>query len=87
MMLSATGLPALSGEEIDWELRPVTDVEDEHPLVVAILEAASFRTLAQEALHRLHEQHLQLQRLSDDRDRLRAEYRVLRGQALQGAKC
>jgi hypothetical protein len=54
-------------------------------LVEALLDAQSYRVVAQEALHVLHDQHRKYDRLYDDHARLGEEYRWFREHVLDEA--
>jgi len=73
----------LAVDAIQWTLQPL-DVEppDEEPLVAVILESESYRTLAQNALHYIHDLTRRCDRILDERDRLREEARALRAESL-----
>jgi hypothetical protein len=69
--------------EIPWNLQPLdVDPGDEEPLVAVLLESESYRALAQEALHYIHDLTRRCDRLVEERDRLRDEARALRAEIL-----
>ena len=56
----------LQTDAIRWDLDPVPDLRVDASLedlfVEAVVEAASYRALAQEAIHRLHERERRIER-------------------------
>ena len=56
----------------------------EHVLTLSI-DRDSYRLLAQQAIHQLHELTRQLDRTREEQARLRAEYRALREQMMREA--
>jgi hypothetical protein len=75
----------LSADDIEWNLRPVTIEPSDDLLVDALVEAESYRLLAQQAIHRLREMQLQLDRQKETIARALADNRELRARLLGAA--
>ena len=77
--------------EITWTLTPAPApdplmLSDEDLLVVALVEADVYRSLALSAIHQLHDERLAFHRLRDAHHRrLIDEYRALRSRVMRGA--
>jgi hypothetical protein len=75
----ATTATDLRVEDIQWELTSTeAPAADDDLLTATIIEAESYRTVAQQALHELHDLRVRHDHLSDRHRRLADEYRALR---------
>jgi hypothetical protein len=71
---------ALTEDEIKWEPDPIA-ITTEDMLVEALLDAESYRTIAQESLHALARLTTQHRRLVQVHQHLRKQYRALLGKS------
>jgi hypothetical protein len=75
-------LIALTADDIQWEMSPLDPAPISDDLLTdALIDAESYRTLAQQAIHGLHDLQQRHDRLVDQHHRLREELRARDGQA------
>lgn len=81
----AAGAPApVNADAIAWTLADeLPPASDDDPLVDALLEAQSYRLLAQQAIHALHDLTRERDRLREQHQLLLSEYRHLRESILR----
>jgi hypothetical protein len=80
---AAPALRELPASAICWELPAAPVSESDDVITDAIVDAMSYRAIAQEALHALHRLTRQLDRLRQQHAELRAEYRDFRARVMR----
>jgi hypothetical protein len=80
----------LTADEIRWTpdvqaARESLALSDDDLLVATLAESDAYRLLAQLAIQAMHEQHAELRRLREARQRLVVEYRALRERTMREA--